>query len=368
MKIQEVKITNFRTPLAGEQSEVTIKGQSIAPYVTDFLAVRLVTDDGLVGEAISGYGGLSLGYSIADRIRPFLIGTDPGMREGWWQEIWALDRLLYTTQFAIGTVDVAMWDLYGKAVGEPIYRLLGGVHEQLPAYASGMSFPNAEGFAEDALQYKEAGYRGYKLHVVGKPREDIAACTAAREAVGDDFPLMVDVAGAYNQVDALRVGRVLEELDYHWYEEPLRDFDVHGYKMLADKLDIPVMAGEVMPGALYTTPEYITTRAVDIARGDVSFKGGISQLKKLGSLAEAFGLNMEVHTNANSHIDAANLHVAASLHNTEYFEQLVPERFFRFDACEQLAIADGYVTVPSAPGVGLAIDWDFVEHHKVAEL
>lgn len=369
MKIEDVKLTAFRRPLPGSASELTIKGQSIAPYVTDFLAVQIITDEGITGEAISGYGGLSLGHSIADRIRPFLIGQDPGMREAFWQEIWALNRLLYTTQFAIGTVDVALWDLYGKSVGEPIYRLLGGVHEKLPAYASGMSFNDAQGFVDDALKYKEKGYQGYKLHVLGKPKADLAACVAVREAVGDDFTLMIDVAGAYNQTEALRVGRVLDELKFHWYEEPLRDFDLHGYKMLADKLDLPIMAGEVMPGAMYTTPEYIVTRAIDTVRGDVSFKGGISQLKKMGSLAEAFGMNMEIHTNANSHIDAANLHVAASLFNTEFFEQLVPEHFFQFEVCDPIVIdGEGFAHVPQGPGVGLPLDWDFIERYKVADL
>lgn len=346
-----------------------IKGQSIAPYVTDFVAVQVVSDDGLVGETISPYGGLSLAHSIADRIRPFLIGKDPGLREGIWQELWQLDRLLYTTQFAIGTVDLALWDLYAKSLGEPLYRLLGGSKERVPAYASGMTLPEPAAFADEARMYQDRGYRGYKLHVKGQWKEDIAACAAAREAVGDDFPLMIDPAGAYNQTQALRVGRALEELDFHWYEEPLRDFDIHGYKMLADKLDIPVMALEVIPGAVYSKPEYVVSRAVDIVRGDISFTGGVSQVMKTGHLAEAFGMDMEIHTNANSHIDRAHLHCIAALNNSEYFEQLVPEHFFNFPVCPPIEIdADGYVPVPQGPGVGVEIDWEYIRRHTVAEL
>lgn len=369
MKIQDVRLTSFRIPLPGGLEEVMIKGQSIAPYVTDFLAVEVVSDEGLVGEAISPYGGLSLGHSIADRIRPFLIGKDPGMREAIWQELWTLDRLLYTTQFAIGTVDLAIWDLYCKSINEPLYRVLGGVRDKVPAYASGMTLPTPEGFAEDALKYKEAGYQGYKLHVKGEWKEDIEACAAVREAVGPDYTLMIDPAGAYNQTQALRVGRALEELDFHWYEEPLRDFDIHGYKMLADKLDIPVMALEVIPGAVYSKPEYIVERAVDIVRGDISFTGGVGQVMKTAHLAEAFGLNMEVHTNANSHIDTAHLHCIAAMNNSEFFEQLVPERFFHFPACEPTSIdAEGFVHLPEGPGIGRPLDWDYIKAHKVAEL
>lgn len=369
MKIQEVKITSFRIPLPGGMEEVMIKGQSIAPYVTDFIALRVVSDDGLVGEAISPYGGLSLGYSIADRIRPFLIGKDPGNREAIWQEIWQLDRLLYTTQFALGTVDLALWDLYCKSIGEPLYRVLGGVKEKVPAYASGMTHPTPQAFADEAVKYKELGYQGYKLHVKGAWREDIAACAAVREAVGTDYTLMIDPAGAYNQVQALRVGRALEQLDFHWYEEPLRDFDIHGYKMLSDKLDIPVMALEVIPGGVYSKAEYVTTRAVDILRGDISFTGGVSQVMKTAHLAEAFGMGMEIHTNANSHIDRAHLHLTAAMSNSEFFEQLVPEHFFNFPVCEPIEIdAEGFAHVPDGPGIGAVVDWDYVKRYTVAEL
>ena len=369
MKIKDVKITSFKRPLPGELSEVMIKGQSIAPYVTDFIAIQVISDDGLIGEAISPYGGLSLAHSIADRIRPFVIGKDPALREGIWHEIWKLDRLLYTTQFAIGTVDLAIWDLYAKSVGAPLYHILGGVRDKVPAYASGMTFPSPQAFADDALKYKEKGYQGYKLHVAGHWREDIAACQAVREAVGPDYALMIDPAGAYEQEEALKVGRALEQLDYLWYEEPLRDWDIHGYKMLSDKLDIPVMALEVIPGAVYSKPEYIINRAVDIVRGDISFTGGVGQVMKTAHLAEAFGLRMEVHTNANMHIDAAHLHCIAAMNNSRYFEQLVPEHFFNFEACEPLVMdKEGYMHLPQKPGIGLELNWDFIDRYTVATI
>lgn len=369
MKIKDVRIISFKRPLPGDMSELMIKGQSIAPYVTDFIAIQVVSDEGLVGEAISPYGGLSLGHSIADRIRPFLIGKDPAMREAIWQEIWQLDRLLYTTQFAIGIVDLAIWDLYCKSIGAPLYHVLGGVRDKMPAYASGMTFYTPQGFVDDALKYKEKGYQGYKLHAEGKWRADIAACQAVREAVGPDFVLMIDPAGAYQQEDALKVGRAIEQLDYLWFEEPLRDWDIHGYKMLADKLDIPVMALEVIPGAVYSKTEYITQRAVDIVRGDISFTGGVGQVMKTAHLAEAFGLQMEIHTNANTHLDAGHLHCMAAMSNSRYFEQLVPEHFFHFEACENLHFdKEGFVHLPKKPGIGLDLNWDFIDHHTVATL
>lgn len=370
MKIKEVRLVSFRPPLPkGFEVPTLYGGQSIGAYVSDFLAVQITTDEGVSGEVVSAYGGLSLAHSIADRLRPLLIGKDPAYREAIWQEMWRKDRLLYTTQFAIGTVDVALWDLYAKSLNAPLYQLLGGVRDKVPVYASSMEHARVELYVEEALKYKERGFQGYKLHVWGDARRDIDLCIAVREAVGKDWPLMVDVAGNYNQQQAVMVGKVLGDLKYHWYEEPLRDFDLHGYRMLADKLEVPICGVEVVGGSMYTTPEYITTRAVDIVRADVSFKGGIGPLKKIAGLCESFGMNLEVHTNANTIIDAANLHVIASIANSEYFEQLVPEPLFTLAGVEKLHIdKEGFVHVPEGPGIGARIDWDLVERYKVCEI
>ncbi|NML47240.1 mandelate racemase [Ramlibacter sp. G-1-2-2] len=370
MKIKDVRLVSFRPPMPkGFQTPTLYGGQSIGAYVTDFLAVQINTDEGVSGEVVTAYGGLSLAHSIADRLRPLLIGKDPAYREAIWQDMWRRDRLLYTTQFAIGTVDVALWDCYAKSLNAPLYQLLGGVRDKVSVYASSMEHATTELFVEEALKYKELGYQGYKLHVWGDARRDIDLCIAVRKAVGDRFPLMIDVAGNYNHAQALEVGKVLEELKYHWYEEPLRDFDLHGYRMLADKLSIPIAGTEVVGGSIYSAPEYITTRAVDIVRADVSFKGGIGPVKKMANLAEAFGMNLEVHTNANTIIDAANLHVIASISNTEYFEQLVPEPLFTLCGVEKIHIdREGFAHVPKGPGIGARIDWDLVEKYKVCEI
>jgi len=370
MKITNVRLVSFRPPIPeGFQVPTLYGGQSIGAYVTDFLAVQITTDEGLTGEVVSAYGGLSLAHSIADRLRPLLIGKDPAFREAIWQDMWRRDRLLYTTQFAIGTVDTALWDLYAKSLNAPLYQLLGGVRDKVPVYASSMEHPSIQHFVDEALKYKEKGYQAYKLHVWGDARRDIDLCIAVREAVGPDWPLMVDVAGNYNHAQALMVGKVLQDLKYHWYEEPLRDFDLHGYRMLREKLDIAIAGVEVLGGSLYTTPEYITTGAVDIVRADVSFKGGIGPVKKIASLCEAFGMNLEIHTNANTIIDAANLHVIASIANTEYFEQLVPESLFTLGGVEKILIdKEGFAHVPEGPGIGARIDWDLVERYKVAEI
>ena len=369
MKITNVELIPFRRPLGGKAADVMIKGQSLLPHITEFVAIRVSTDEGVTGESLSLGGGLGMAHYLATTIKPLLIGRDPAQREAIWQDMWELNRLWFTPLFAIGIMDVALWDLYGKIVGQPVHELLGGYRTKLPTYASSMTKPRVEDFVEEALKYKERGYHGYKLHVVGRPAEDIKACEAVRKAVGDDWALMIDVVAAYNQTEALRVGRALEELGFVWYEEPLRDYDIHGYKMLAAALDIPILAVEVNEGSIFTMPEYITDRAIDILRADVAFKGGVGPVRKSAALAEAFGLNLEVHNNANQVLEAANLAVAVSIKNTTYYEQLVPESLFQFGVEEFIRIdAEGYAHVPQGPGFGMKIDWDFVNKYKLGTL
>lgn len=369
MKITDVKLTPFRRPLGGKAKDVMIKGQSLLPHITEFVAIEIRTDAGVTGEGLSLGGGLGMAHYLSNTIKPLLIGRDPAQREAIWQDMWELNRLWFTPLFAIGIMDVALWDLYGKSIGQPVHEILGTYQTKLPTYASSMTKPTVEAFVEEALKYKEMGYHGYKLHVVGRPDEDIKACRAVRKAVGDDWALMIDVVSAYNQTDALRVGRVLEELAFEWYEEPLRDYDIHGYKMLAQALDIPILAVEVNEGSIYTMPEYITERAIDIVRADVAFKGGVGQVKKAAALAEAFGMNLEVHNNANPILEAANLAVACSIKNTKYYEQLVPESLFQFGVEELIHVdKQGYAHVPKGPGFGMKLDWDFINAHKLGEL
>lgn len=369
MKITDVRLTAFRRPSAPAAKEVMIKGFSVASLLSESVAVQIFTDEGQVGENLSLGGGLGLAHYLANTIKPFLIGRDPEYLEQIWQDMWELNRLWFTPQFAIGTIDVALWDLFGKILDRPIYKILGAYRDKLPVYASSYSKETPELFAEEALRYKERGFHAYKLHPPGHPREDIRCCEVVRKAVGDEYVLMLDAVSAYNQTQALYVGRAIEEMGFAWFEEPMREYDIHGYRMLADKLDIPIMGVENNEGGLYTTTEFITTRAIDIVRSDVTLKYGLLQVRKTAALAEAFGMNLEVHTNPNPMLDAANLQCALTLKNTDYFEQMVPEANVRYGVTSYLEIDDqGYVHAPTGPGHGLAIDWDYVKANTIAVL
>ncbi|WP_235739097.1 enolase C-terminal domain-like protein [Nocardioides alcanivorans] len=365
MKIEDVKVTVFRRPGDGTK----IKGQSMQHLTSDIVALQVITDEGHIGETFSLGGGMGMGHYLASSIKPMLIGRNPLEREAIWKDMWDMNRLWFSPLFMVGTADVALWDLYGKIRNAPIHEVLGTFRTKIPTYASSMTHTSVDAFVEEAVTFQKLNYHGYKLHVLGEADFDIECCRAVREATGSDFKLMVDAVAAYDHADALKVGYALQELGYHWYEEPLRDYDLAGYRMLTEKLDIRVAGTETNEGGLVSRAEFVASNACDIVRADPSFTYGITHTKKIGALAEAFGKNLEIHTNPNPMMDAAALHVALSLPNTEFFEQLVPTETFHFGVDQPVQVdADGYALAPEGPGLGVNIDWDYVNEYKIADL
>lgn len=345
-------------------SEVTL---AVLPSL---VVVTVTTDEGL-----KGYGFAQKGRSVAEAIgevvRPQVIGEDPFDYEKIWHKMLDRDRWGGLLPFnAYGAVDVALWDIMGKAVGKPIYKLLGGYRQRVPAYYTTGPIADPENHARAAAAAKAAGFIGYKLHPKGGYDRDLASCRAARKAVGNEMLLMSDPVAAYNHQQALRMGRELETLGFHWFEEPLMDPDIEGYAELTRALEIPVAGVEWAHGGLwgvYSVPQYLIRRAVDIVRSDVSWKGGITGLLKTFHLCEAFNVNCEVHTAMMSLMDMANLHVICSRKNCEFFEYAGSlTDGIGFGIKQPIRIdKDGYVSPPDAPGLGIEVDWDVIDAHII---
>ena len=172
--------------------------------------------------------------------------------------------------------------------------------------------------------------------------------------------------------EAIRVGRHLEKLNYLWFEEPFRDFELYKYSELCRTLDIPIAATETTRGCHWGVAQVIAQRAADIVRADVSWKDGITGTLKIAHMAEAFGLNCEIHTTTMNYMDMVNLHVSCAIKNCQYFEYFVPEDNYRLPMKGDLPIdGNGIIHVPNAPGVGAELDWELIERscvsHKVLE-
>lgn len=371
MKIKDLRIQviargkeDFGGIDATESASFFVKQMAQVPVLT------IVTDDGIEGTSLGTDGLRQAQYLTA--FRPLLLGEDPMYVEKIWQKMWAMSRIAHLPDAALGTIDIALWDIIGKATNLPIYKLLGAYRDKVRAYASVIPFGQqwkVEDFVKNALECKARGFTAYKLHMKGTATEHLAVCRALREAVGDEMVLMLDPVGEYDRREALMVGRELEKLNFYWLEEPIPDADMAGLIQLCNALDIPIAALEALPGGIYIRAQYIARGAADIVRSDALYNGGITPLKKTASLAEAFDMKCEIHYNPSPLANAANLHVMCSMSNCDFYEWVVPEWQWDFGVKESIKLdGEGYVHVPKEPGLGLEVDWEYINSHTVQTL
>ena len=343
------------------------KGKSAMDW--DVLVLKLSTDNGIEGiaTALAARSGNVTEAYIHDNIAPVVLGRSPYDHEKIWHELWNIDRhLTFFPVYLPGPIDVALWDICAKAAGLPLYKYLGAYREQLPVYASGLFHTSEQEYIDEALYYQERGIKCYKVHPPGPVETDMRIHENLRKAVGDDFGLMSDPVAEYTLDEAIRVGRQLERLNYIWLEEPFRDFELYKYSQLCEALDIPIAATETTRGCHWGVAQVINQRAADIVRADVSWKCGITGTMKIAHLAEAFGMNCEIHTTTMNFMDV-NLHVSCAIRNCKWFEYFVPEEDFQFPMKGLLPIdGEGNITVPNAPGIGVELDWELIERNCVS--
>lgn len=320
--------------------------------------VRVLTDEGVEGDylmwsemAAARPGALAAALAA---MKPMLVGEDPLHRERIWQR---LGCLWYGQKGpALAALDIALWDIAGKSVGLPIYKLLGAYRDKIPAYASGNVPHTSDRVVPIAEALMEKGYRAMKLHPI-----PIEVCQDLRTAVGDDVELMFDAVFALSRRKALRVGRQLEELNYCWYEAPLPPDDVEGYVDLRQRLDVPLTV-ELTQQSQYR--EFVKRHAVDHLRTLSGMTDGITGMRKAAALCEMFGMQWEPHAYGGAHYQAANLHVLLATKNAAYFELPIEqgeEGHFDIGVTDTIRIdAKGFVHAPTTAGLGIEVDWERV--------
>ena len=328
--------------------------------------VTLHTDESLDGHTMQ-YGGLGEGRAIAHLLHEAyaadVIGRDPRDVEAIWQDLRRKDRHMYNVSNATsGAIDVALWDLRGKAAGQPIASLLGLARDRIPCYATARNLDPTPDEVFAKLRKRE-GYRGFKIQFWDGLDRDIPRFRAAREGAGPGYPLMEDAAGQYTYVEALTAGRVLEELDFTWFEEPLPDRHLDQLRRLSDELTIPILAMETL--LLHELPEHLRNGAADIARGDVLIKAGITGLRKACAAAELFGYDIEIHGLGAGLLDVANLHVALSVENCRFVEAHDPLYEHGLVGRPLGIDADGCRVLPGGSGLGIELDWDWIDDHTL---
>jgi D-galactarolactone cycloisomerase len=338
------------------------------------MIVEIETDDGLTGWG-ECYGPARINAAVVDNIAPWLVGEDPLRTDHLWQKIYAQLRDHGQKGVVIqglSGIDIALWDIQGKHFGGPIYQLMGGpLRTQVPAYATGLyrrkSGDPLRYLAEEATEYVADGFKAVKLKVGFGVDEDAKVTRAVREAIGPEIALMIDANHAFDAVAAIRLGRMIEQYDIGWFEEPVPPEDLQGYRAVKAALSIPIAGGEC-EFTRYGFREMLTTRAVDIVQPDTCAAGGLSECKKIADMAEAFGVRYNPHVWGTGIAIAASLQLLAVL-PTHTPHSLAPlEPMLEFDRTEHpirqalltrpIEHERGVVRVPGGPGLGVEIDRD----------
>ena len=307
---------------------------------------------------------------VEEVLKPALIGKDPTdtavrfkdmMRAGSAIEMGGL------VFCAISGLDIAMWDIAGKALNVPIWKLLGGKHrDMIPVYASSMRrdlTPLEEG--RRAAGLVEQGYSAYKLHsalpgAIDHPSDEtIPTVTEVRAAVGDDVDILVDVNGSYSVHHSIEIGKALEDLGVFHFEEPRPAHDLEGLAQIADALTIPIASGEM----IYTHHQYrdlILQGKVDIIQPDIVKVPGFTEFQKIDALASAFGVPITVHNTQPILSTVAHLHFCAASSMVPYQQEYNIEPISIRDEWpvlkEPLQVIDGHIAVPNGPGLGVELD------------
>jgi len=331
--------------------------------------LKVSTDEGITGyseEAVTGFSEAVIRAFIESRLKPILLGENPMNVERLWDKMYR-QGLGYKNNkgagiAALGVIEVALWDIIGKARNLPVYEMIGGLSKnKIKAYASMMGYETPMEVAEAALHYAAEGYTAMKLHEV--PANAVASIKAVREAVGDKITLMLDMNGTWTTKQAVESAKQLEQYEVLWLEEPIWPVDDYeGLAYLRERTNILIAGGET-ENTLGNFKEMITKQAVDLIEPDVLAAGGILNCRKVFALAEAWNLKIATHSYTFGPSLAAAVHLSLSNIKTEYFEICAAplEAYYMQPSLRQ---ENGYITLPDRPGLGIEIDEDVVKKYS----
>jgi L-alanine-DL-glutamate epimerase-like enolase superfamily enzyme len=347
VRVRSVTTEYFRLPLpvSGDAGHGLLSSEEL-------ILVEVATDQatGLGYAYTIGRGGRAIQALVEHDLKPLLLDLDVADPEAVWGKLWS--ALLYVgrgglASFAIAAVDIALWDLRGRVLGQPLYRLLGGSPRPIPAYGSGVDLPlSLDALLRQVEGFKQRGFRAVKIKV-GRPdaAEDEARVAAVRRLIGDDLDLMVDANMAWTADEAIARGKRLEDSRLRWLEEPTIPEDVAGHARIAAALDVPVALGESLHSP-WEFERYLAERAVEVVQLDPITLGGITPWWRVARAAAAADLPLSSH-----YADELSAHLLAASHRPLYLEK----HAFALDPYLEAPqrVVDGQVRPSEAPGHGL---------------
>ncbi len=343
-------------------------GQDGFVRITDNL-LRLTAANGLEGWASNTSnaphedGAGEPERSAADRlhvIAPQIIGASALEREA------VSERLLWTCddprRRAESLIDIALWDLMARAAGQPLWQMLGGTRDVLPAYASTPVLETVEAYVAYVGDLADRGYQAAKLHTQCDPEWDLAMIDAVHAAHGKRMRFMLDVEQRYDLRTAVRVGQRLTELGFVWFEAPLPDADFVAYRELRRAIGVPVIPAGNTLTSLEDLQSGIEAGAWDHVRTGPSHNGGITGSIRAMGLAAANGMTVELQSYGYEGRKLAALHLALGLGNCGWFEQPVAESDYAYELADPPQVdAAGLIHAPTGPGLGAVPDWERIE-------
>ncbi|HIV05785.1 MAG TPA: galactonate dehydratase [Candidatus Merdousia gallistercoris] len=347
-------------------------------YRTNWVFVKVITDSGLygVGEATLEYREPTVVQAIKELER-YLVGKDPHNIEAFWHDAYrdAYWRGGVVLMSALAGVEMALWDIKGKALGVPVYQLLGGkVRDSVKCYANAW-FAGAkkpEEFAQKAKIAVKNGFSGLKWDPFGKEylnidpkhlNEALDCIAAVKDAVGDQVHLIIEGHGRFNVPTAVRIGNALEKFGILWFEEPIPPDDKKGIAWVRSKIATPVSGGERLYSR-FEYADYLRMECADFWQPDVSHAGGIMEVRKIAAMAESHYIPVCPHNPSGPVANAATLQLAACIPNFYLLETMANDIPWRADvSTEKVKFENSEMFIPDLPGLGIDINEEEIAKH-----
>ena len=376
MKITKVEAIPVRQP-----GEILVINDS----AQDGIIIKVYTDEGIVGYGevdsapwvVKAIIDSPISHRICQGLGQAIVGEDPFETDKIWEKMY-LCSMFYGRRGAVvhamSGIDIALWDIKGKALGMPVHKLLGGAfRDKVRAYGSTLMPYTPGEAAEEALKWKEQGFTAVKMGWGGFElpfRENVRLVEAAREAIGDDMDLMLDIGfipSKDNPIDSssrVLLAQELRQFDPYWLEEAVSPDDYEGYKLLTESIDTRIAGGE-NESTRYGFKQLIEYCGIDILQPDITRCGGLTEAKKIAAMAMAHNINVIPHAWSSGIVIAASLQFIASVPNSNLLEYCVWDTPIRKEMLlSDFIVKDGYVEVPQGPGLGIELDEEAIQKYR----
>jgi D-galactarolactone cycloisomerase len=374
MRIVEIKAYPVSVPVPGEYQVSLGIGRMVK---RDAVVVKVSTESGVIGYGESHHGRCpgAVAKIANTTLSQLVTGMEATDVVGIWSKIYKMQLASHGMgagcAMAMSGIDMALWDIRGKAIGWPLYRLLGGSFRSIPAYAGGVAlgYQEPESLVDEAGFLVQSGFKALKLRVGDAPKRDLSRVSAIRETFGDNLVILTDANTGYTLADARMIIPALESLGVGWLEEPFPAHDHRAYAAAARMGSVPLALGE----NTYTRFEFapiIEGGVIQILQPDLSKTGGITEVLRIAAMASGWKLPIHPHTSMTGLNMAASVHLLASIENGGYFEADVSKyNPLRDDLASRPYEngPDGCVQPLDKPGLGIEVEEDFLERHPVIE-